>query len=238
MSQPELSVVVPAYNEAGHIMDTINAIAGYVESRKLAAEIIVVDDGSDDGTASIAGSSKHNVVVRSLGKNMGKGAAVKAGVLMSLGKHVLFSDADLSTPIDEADKLLEKLREGYKIAIASRSIKGAQIEKYQPLHRLILGVGFGVLARAMFRTGIYDTQCGFKAFQQEAARTLFEKSTINGLTFDLELIVIAKAKGMKVAEVPVRWHDVAGSKVKPVKQSRQVLEELMQIRRNLRNGKY
>lgn len=230
-----LSIIIPCYNEKERIRPTVEKVIGYLDGRGLKWEIIIVDDGSTDGTAEAI--PKHEGIrVVSWKDNRGKGAAVRQGFMEASGDWILFTDADLSTPIEEADKLLALLP-NYDIVIGSRDVSGKSIEKYQPPLRFMLGIAFGMTARLMFRIPYRDTQCGFKAMTSQSARRLAKHMRIDGFTFDLEMLAIARMMGLKVAEVGVRWKNVGGSKLKPRRDFPRILGELRQIRRNLREFK-
>jgi dolichyl-phosphate beta-glucosyltransferase len=180
-------------------------------------EVIVVDDGSKDATSQIVqermGTHKELKLI-SLPVNRGKGFAVKTGILNAQGKYILFSDADLSTPIEELPKLFHWINKGYDIAIASRACPGAVLEIRQPFYREFMGRLFNLLVRLFLLPGIYDTQCGFKLFRREVAREIFQRQRFSGFSFDFEVLYIAKRLGYKIKEVPVIWRHSPGSKVK------------------------
>lgn len=205
--QPYLSVVIPAYNEEQRLRRHVPAIVAYLQSRNWQFEIIVVDDGSRDGTAAVARTLPVRLI--SYTPNRGKGAAVKTGMLAAEGRYVLFTDADQSTPIQEVEKLLAKVeRDGYDIAIGSRAMPGAQVEQAQAWHRALAGKLFGIATRCLAIRGIRDTQCGFKLMRRDVAQSVFPQVTSTSAIFDIELLVVATRAGYRIAEVPVRWvHD-------------------------------
>lgn len=230
---PFLSVVIPAYNERGRIASTIQAVQDYLTDFGKSYEIIVVDDGSSDGTLEIVkevASTQGTVRLINYGRNMGKGYAVRQGVYASRGDYVMFSDADLSAPIEELPKLFEALRQGYDIAIGSRAVKGAQLEIHQPLYRELGGKGLNLLIQALAVPGIKDTQCGFKLFRGEIAREIFAKSFLAGWGFDVEILYLARKQGYSISEVPVRWHHVDGSKIHPFRAGLRVLYDVLRVR--------
>jgi glycosyltransferase involved in cell wall biosynthesis len=230
-SRPELSVVIPTYNEAQRIVPTIAAVASHVCDLGRTWELIVSDDGSTDGTADIVlGLDFANVTVLTAERNRGKGAAVRAGIAAARGDLVLFSDADLSTPIEEFDRLLEQVEgAGADIAVGSRAAAGAD-ERSRSGLRLAISKIFRGLSARLFSLGVEDTQCGFKLFRADVARRLIEAQTIEGFSFDLELLWIAHRLGLQVAEVAVDWIDAPGSKVDPVRESLRFLRDMVRIR--------
>lgn len=229
----QLSIVIPAYNEAKRLSKTLDAIIGYVQARKCACEIIVVSDGSRDKTLDVVRAHAGNgVPLRILENktNRGKGAAVRRGVAASHGELILFTDADLSTPIQELEKLEQALSKSADVAIASRAVKGADILNRQPFYREFMGKTFNVLVQLLVLPGIKDTQCGFKLFRRALARRVFARQTIAGFGFDVEVLYLAKQAKARLVEVPVRWCNVLDSKVSPVRHSTQMLLDLFRIR--------
>jgi len=236
----ELSIVIPAYNEVGRIESTLERIIWFLDERGIDGEVIVVDDGSDDGTAvRVEGLNKDNRLrVIHLEANQGKGAAVRAGVLEAQSDYILMTDADLSTPIEDVDRLVSHVKGGYDIAAGSRQLAGAEIIQRQRLDRQTMGLAFGALTRLIVSTGVIDTQCGFKCFRSDAAKRLFSRMRINGYCFDIELLAVARLWGMRVAEVPVRWENKEGSKVNVIRDLSGVIREILTIRLNLSRGLY
>lgn len=235
--KPKLSIIIPAYNEEKRIASYLNEIKKYISKNNLNAEIIVVDDGSKDKTALIA--KKYTRKVYTNKPNRGKGYSVKRGMLLARGDYLLFTDADGATPIKEMKKFVDILnKKEYSVVIGSRSIKGAKLKKKQPFYRLVLGKGFFVLTWLLTGLNFHDTQCGFKMFTKKSAKAIFPKQTIERWGFDPELLFLAKRKRFKVKEEPVEWHDIAGSKVNPVKDAIKMLGELIKIRWNSWTGKY
>jgi dolichyl-phosphate beta-glucosyltransferase len=235
------SVVIPAYNEAERIAATLKKIHEYLLTRDYRYEIIVVDDGSTDGTRMVVSKTAQEIpFVRLLenGVNRGKGYSVRAGVLHSQGEIILFSDADLSTPIQEVDKLADWLGMGYDIAIGSRALPGSEILVRQPRQRQLMGKVFNRLVQLLTVSGIRDTQCGFKLFKQDVAKVLFEKQTVWGFGFDVEILFIASKSGYRIKEVPVKWIDSPDSRVHIVKDSFTMLTDLARIRTRYLIGKY
>lgn len=229
----EISVVIPAYNEDLRLESTLPHLWRSLKRRFAIFEIIVVDDGSSDGTAGIVSKfSEGHPEVRLIRyeMNRGKGHAVRTGVLAAKFDYVLFSDADLSTPIREVRKLLTVLSEGYDVAIGSRAIGESKILECQPVYRILMGKTFNKIVRLLTVRGINDTQCGFKCFKRSVARSIFENCRIDGFSFDVELLFVARQKGMKIKEVGVLWRNNPLSKVNPVIHSLEMLKDLVLIR--------
>jgi dolichyl-phosphate beta-glucosyltransferase len=240
----DLSVVVPAYNEERRIGPTLARIVGYLAGRPGTAEVLVVIDGSRDGTGSVVRQVtrevRREVPVRLLdrGTNSGKGACVRRGMLAARGDLRLFSDADLSTPIEEVERLAAAVRAGADLAIGSRRLPDSRVATPQPLSRRIMGGLFSWCARRLLVPGIRDTQCGFKLFTADAARRLFARQHIEEFGFDVELLWIARRLGLRVAEVPVTWHDDPRSTVRPISDAVRMLRDLARIRLADRRGSY
>ncbi len=228
-----LSVIVPAYNEQNRISSTLPKLLREVERRFLDFEIIVVDDGSDDDTATIVKKfiANHNKVrLISYRHNMGKGHAVRTGVLAARKDYVLYCDADLSTPFREVRKLIKALDEGSDIAIGSRAIKETRILKRQPIYRVLMGKTFNKIVKLLAVSGINDTQCGFKCFKLPIAIDIFRDCYIDGFSFDVEVLYVAKKRGFNIKEIGVLWANDTQSKVHPVFHSLQMFKDLLIIR--------
>ena len=216
MNKPTISLVFPAYNEQDRINDSMVRTREYCDEHFSGYQVIVVDDGSSDGTAAMVekmATTWPNLKVVRCRKNRGKGAATREGVLAADGEWMLCSDVDLSTPIEESVNLLAAGRRA-PVVIGSRTIKGSYIAKRQPWYRFVMGRVFNRVARAIGVPGYLDTQCGFKLYRRDAGRAIFKKVTIEGFAFDVEVLFLAKRLGYAVAEVPVRWLNDDRSKVR------------------------
>jgi len=232
--RPYLSVVVPAYNEVARLGSTLEGITAYLDEQPYASEIIVVDDGSADGTAMLAedllyGRDNCRVLVNEV--NRGKGYSVKRGMLEAAGERALFSDADLSTPIEHAADLLSAIDGGADIAIGSRAVRGSDIQLRQPLLRQTAGKMFSLVQRTLLGTGIADTQCGFKMFTRRAAQMVFPHQTLERWAFDAEVLFIANRLGLKIVEVPVRWVNSPDTRVRMLSDGMKMVLDLWRIRR-------
>ncbi len=237
--EPYLSVVIPAYNEERRIIPTIGAIAAHVSGMGWPWELLVVDDGSTDRTVEcVEALGLVNLRVLKARRNQGKGRAVQRGVLAARGRYILFADADNSTPIEEMGKLLKKLvAEGYDVAVGSRAAAGAE-EAHRTLVRRVVSAGLRWLVKHVFQIGVQDTQCGFKMYTREAAQRLHGVQTMQGFSFDLEILYLAFKFGFRVAEVPVEWIDAPGSKVDPLKDAQRFFRDLLKIKWNDWRGMY
>ncbi len=203
-----------------------------MDGRGYTFEIVVVDDGSDDDTrkvVNLVAGKDTRIRLISNETNRGKGHAVRRGVLASQGDVVLFSDADLSTPIEEFDRLLSYLDQ-FDLVIASRSLPDSQVLVHQPRYRELMGRIFNAFVQALLVRGFIDTQCGFKVMRREAASSIFQMARINSFSFDVEMILIARRLGLRVKDVPVRWIDSRGSRVHPIKDSTHMLLDLFRIK--------
>ena len=234
----ELSVVVPAYNEEARLTPTLRRIVDYLDRRGARYEVLVVDDGSTDRTVAVArelAAGHPAIEVLELGMNRGKGAAVRQGMLSAIGRLVLFSDADLATPIEELERLRAEIDAGHDIAIASRAMAQSDIRARQHPLRELMGRGFNVLVRAIALGGFRDTQCGFKLFTREAAHDLFARATVEGFAFDVEVLLLARDR-YRIAEVPVTWSHVEESKLSPGSDAARMFWDLVRIRTRLGRG--
>lgn len=227
-----LSIIIPAYNEERRIVSTLQKMMDYLSAKDFAWEIILVDDGSIDRTSEVArGMIKdERLTVIKNPVNQGKGYSVKKGVLASNGEVILFSDADLSTDIEELDKMLLWINNGYDIVIGSRALPESIIAVHQPWYRQTMGKIFNLLVRTFILKGFKDTQCGFKCFKRKAAMKVFNLQKFTGFAFDVEILFAAKRLGLKIKELPVKWINSPESKVHLIKGSLYMLLELFKIR--------
>lgn len=242
--KPEVSIIVPAFNERERLGDSIRKVAAYVQGSALNVELIVVDDGSSDQTAQTAETACAEFpgivskVIR-YEENRGKGFAVKTGLLAAQADIALFSDADLSTPIKEMPKLIEPIKNGqYDVTFGSRALDRSLIGEHQPWRREQGGRVMNLIIKTMSGLPFLDTQCGFKAFNMLKFRPLLELMTIDRFGFDVEFLFIANHHSLRLCEIPVRWNNVEGSKVSVMRDTRRMITELMQVRRNAKKGQY
>jgi dolichyl-phosphate beta-glucosyltransferase len=232
-SAPYISIVVPAYNEEHRIAESLKSLAEFLEAKDYTYEVIIADDGSSDRTAEIcSGFAKTRPWMRVLSSpgNRGKGHAVRMGMLEARGEYVLFCDADLATPMEELDGFWKHANTGADVVIASRPLKESHLVKHQPLHREIAGRLFNAAVRIMAVRGIHDTQCGFKLFTRDAARTIFSLCALDGFSFDIEVLHIAQKLGLTIDEVGVHWYHRDGSKVSFLRDGTRMLIDLTKIR--------
>jgi len=213
VSRPALSVVIPAYNEALRLPATLARVREHLAARGASHEIVVVDDGSSDATADVARAAGDLVRVLRHEPNRGKGYAVRRGMLTATGERRLMTDADLSTPIEDLARLEAEIDRGIDVAIGSRAVAGARIEVHQPAYREAMGRLFNVLVQALLLPGLADTQCGFKLFTAAAAETAFRACRLDGFSFDVEALYVARRRGLRIAEVPVVWRNDAATRV-------------------------
>jgi len=238
LPRPFLSVIIPAFNEAGRLPAALGSIVDFFGSQGIFGEVIVVDNASTDRTAGITAdfASRYPFIRYLYEATRGKGAAVRTGILAGEGDYLLISDADLAVPLTEVKKLLSPLQGDFDIAIGSRESEGA-VRYNEPSYRHLMGRVFNRIVRLLVLPDIRDTQCGFKCFRRDAARRLFSKSKINGWSFDVEILCMAREKGYRVIEQPVNWYYGAGSKVRPLRDTWLMLRELIRIRRKCRGGR-
>ena len=228
-----LSVVVPCYNEELRLPRTVQRIEQYLDARKAPYELILVDDGSADGTMRVmeAAAANHAAVhIEVLPHNRGKGRALAVGVEAAKGDEILVTDADLSTPIEELEKLQAALSNGAGVAIASRALRGSRVEISQPIYRVLMGKAFNLIVQAVLLPGIWDTQCGFKLFRADVAHSVFANLSTDGFAYDPEVLYRARRRGVKIAEVPVVWRNSAPTKVSPIRSSLDMLRHVLRLR--------
>ena len=232
---PYLSIVIPAYNEEKRIGKTLFRIWDYMAGKEYEYEVIVVDDGSMDGTISEVQKSRLAIECKlkmiKNGANRGKGFSVRNGISNSRGDYILFSDADLSTPIEELDKLFSIMDQGYDAVIGSRALKDSNVKVRQLWYREMMGKTFNLFVKSVLMGDFRDTQCGFKLFKASVAKEAVSVMKIDGFSFDVELLYLLLKKGYKIKEVPVVWLNSPVSKVNPLFDSLRMLIELMKIKK-------
>jgi glycosyltransferase involved in cell wall biosynthesis len=241
MQQLDYSIVIPAFNESARILATLQSVVDCVRTRRWAAEVIVVDDGSNDLTAEVvrkfASGAPEVRLVRNP-QNRGKGYSVRTGMLEALGAVVMFTDADLSAPIEEAEGLFAAIGRGADIAIGSRWLELSRQTIRQPVYRQFFGRCFNAVTRGIMGLPFADTQCGFKAFTRAAAQTVFRLQTIDRWGFDPEILFIARKRGYRIAEVPVSWAHDQRTRMSYLKDGARMLEDVAIVRWNALVGRY
>ncbi len=242
--KPSISIIIPAFDEETRIIEPLKTILNYIKTKKLAAELIIVDDGSSDRTAEVAreicaGFPEIPSEVIRYEENRGKGFAIKTGFLAAQADIGIFSDADLSTPIEEMTKLIAPIEHGdYDVTFGSRALNRTLIGTHQPWRREQGGRVMNLIIKTMSGLPFSDTQCGFKAFNLTKFRPLLDVMQIDRFGFDVEFLFVANFHGLRLSEIPVRWNDMDGSKVNVFRDSRRMLLELMAIRRSAKKGVY
>lgn len=239
---PHLSVVIPAYNEEQRLPRTLDDVLRYLAGQSYTAEVVVVDDGSTDGTSRIvrerdAGATPVRLIAHPDGVNHGKGAAVRLGMRAARGAFRIFMDADNSTTLDHIERFWPFFEQGYDVVIGSRDVRGAEIKVRQPWYKELAGNAGNLFIRALAAPGISDTQAGFKMFTERCIENILPCLTIDHWGFDVELIVAARRRGFQVMEVPIKWVNAPNSKVRALTYF-EVLGEVWRVRRNLRAGLY
>jgi glycosyltransferase involved in cell wall biosynthesis len=239
LSAPFLSIIIPAYNEEDRLPNTLEQAFNFIQNQPYSAEVLVVENGSQDRTFEVAQAFTDQYpqlrVYQEAGR--GKGLAVKRGMLEACGEYRFMCDADLSMPITEISRFLPPALENKDIAIASREAQGAT--RYnEPLYRHWGGRGVNAMIRLLVLPGLHDTQCGFKCFRREAAVDLFGSMTLSGWSFDVEILYLARLRGWSMAEVPIPWYFDPESKVSALQDSIKMFRDILQLRRNHRNGVY
>ena len=236
-----LSIIIPSYEEEAQLQLTLPKLRNYLIKQDYPWEVIIVDDGSSDGTPRIPHEifrKTESVKVLTNPKNRGKGYSVKQGVIEASGKLILVSDADFSTPIEDFEKLHNYVKQGYDIAIGSRSLADSNIEIRQTWYREGMGRIFNVFVQMLVLRGFVDTQCGFKCFDREKLIPIFSQMTVDGFCFDVELLFISKKRGLKTIEVDVNWRNAPHSQVSLVTDPIRMLLDLVRISQNDKKGIY
>jgi glycosyltransferase involved in cell wall biosynthesis len=241
MTYPNYSIVIPAYNESRRIPATLEQVVACIRAKKWLAEVVVVNDGSRDNTAQLVREfASHAPEVRMLenSTNRGKGFSVRNGMLHALAEVVMFTDADLSSPMEEAERLFDAIAAGADIAIGSRWLKQSRQTIRQPLYRRFFGRCFNTVTKAVMGMPFADTQCGFKAFTRKAAQTCFQLQTIERWGFDPEILFIALKRGYQIKEVPVSWAHDERTQISYLRDGSRMLQDLAQVRWNAMLGRY
>jgi len=234
-----LSIIIPAYNEANRIVDTLDQLTLYLSQQNSGYEIIVVNDGStDDTTRTVEQTNTPHPRAIEYTPNRGKGHAVKTGMQAAQGDYRLFYDADASTPIDQLEKCWPQFQAGYDIVIGSRSMQGADVQVHQAWYRENMGRIYNLLLRILALTHFPDTQCGFKIFTAQAAAIIFPRQTIEGFAFDAELLYIAKRHNLKTQQIPVTWINSPQTTLHAATDSANMILETIKIRWNALRGRY
>jgi len=239
-SHPALSIIIPSYNEELRLPASLEAIAVYIRKSGRETEVLVVDDGSRDQTAAVAATFRAQIPLLRVvpnGENRGKGYSVRHGMMEARGEMVLFTDADLSAPIEEADKLIVAL-DTYDVAIGSRALDRNLIAVHESGFREFAGIVFNKIVRIVLWLPFVDTQCGFKAFRREKCKVIFEQQRIERFGFDPELLYVARHHGLKAIEMPVRWAHSPATKVNMLRDSVQMFLDVFTIRCNALLGRY
>ncbi len=237
--EPLMTIVIPAYNEAARLPQTLERVVSFVDARPEKVDVIVVDNNSRDETGAVARRfAREHPRIQVLDQPIqGKGAAVRKGMLAATGRYAFICDADLAMPIEELPRFFPETLGEYDIAIGSREAPGAR--RYnEPHYRHLMGRVFNFVVRTLAVPRIQDTQCGFKAFRREVARDLFSIQDVNGWAFDVEVLMLALRRGYTVLEVGIPWYYGAGSRISPIKDSVDMFLEVLRIRRSVRSGKY
>lgn len=234
----KLSIIIPVFNEEKRIASAIKKVSEFLAKKKFDYELIIVDDGCSDSTIKCAVDTGVKLTVIKNTVNLGKGGAVRNGMLHSSGDYLLFTDVDISTPLEELNNFLPWIDTGFDVVIGSRSIRGSDVRVRQPLYRELMGKFFNKIVRLLTVRGIIDTQCGFKLFTRKCGYDVFSKQTINRFCFDVEVLFLAQKLGYGIKELPVVWRNDVGSTVNPVKDSLRMLRDLFRIRFNDLIGKY
>jgi len=226
----KISFIIPVFNESDRIENSLQIALNYLPNNFENFELIVVDDGSSDNTCDIV-KKYNNVKLIELGQNLGKGAAVRAGMLEADGNIRIFSDADFSTPITEIPKVIEHLNNDYDVFIGSRALDHSLVKKHQPFYREFMGKVFNKVVQIFILWGIKDTQCGFKAFKGNVANKIFQHTVFNGFSFDVEVLYLARKFGFKICEVPIIWYNDDRTKVSAINDAIKMFVDIFKIKR-------
>ncbi len=233
-----LSVIIPAHNEENRLPDTLERVLHFLEKQTFTSEVIVVENGSSDGTLATAQEfAKLHDNLRVIQSERGKGAAVKRGMLEAQGEYRFMCDADLSMPVEGIAKFIPPALEDFHIAIASREAKGA-VRYNEPAYRHLGGRGINYIIQALILPGLNDTQCGFKCFRADVAADVFRRQTLHGWSFDIELLYLARRRGYRITEIPIHWHHFSDSKVSALRDAVQMIRDIFRIHANARRGVY
>jgi glycosyltransferase involved in cell wall biosynthesis len=235
-----MTIVIPAYNEADRLPQTLTRVIDFVNMRPEPLDVIVVNNNSRDDTGEIARRfADAHACLKVLDQPIqGKGAAVRKGILNATGRYAFICDADLAMPIEELPRFFpETLGQEYDLAIGSREVAGAQ-RYHEPAYRHLMGRVFNFVVRTLAVPGIQDTQCGFKAFRREPGRAIFREQKINGFAFDVEVLALARLWEYEILEIGIPWYYGEGGSVHPLRDSWRMFREVVRIRRNVRSGTY
>lgn len=233
-----LSVIIPAHNEENRLPGTLEQVLRFLDGQSFTSEIVVVENGSGDRTLEVARRfAQQQGRIRVLQSERGKGAAVRRGMLEARGDYRFMCDADLSMPVEEIAKFLPPALEGFEIAIASREAKGA-VRYNEPAYRHFGGRGINFIIQTLILPGLNDTQCGFKCFRADAAEDIFKIQTLDGWSFDIELLYLARKRGYRIREIPIHWYHHPDTKVSAVRDAVQMIRDIFRIHANARRGMY
>ncbi len=239
MTTPFLSIIIPAYNEEGRLPRTLGKVLAFLEGQSYISEVIVVENGSSDGTLEAARefAARHPNLIVIREEHRGKGNAVRRGMLEARGRYRFICDADLSMPIEEVQKFLPPAIEDFDLAIASREAPGA-IRYHEPYYRHWGGRAINFVIRSLILPGLNDTQCGFKCFRAEVVEEIFSRQTLAGWSFDIELLYLARRKKMQIKEIPIHWYFDPDSKVSAVRDALRMIGDIFRIHLNAARGRY
>ena len=233
-----LSIIIPSHNEENRLPNTLEQVIRFLKGQAFTSEIIIVENGSIDRTFEVAqGFARQHRNVRVIQSERGKGAAVKRGMLEAQGEYRFMCDADLSMPVEEITKFIPPALDGFDIAIASREARGA-VRYNEPPYRHLGGRGINFIIQALILPGLNDTQCGFKIFQADVAEDIFRFQTLQGWSFDIELLYIARRRRYRILEIPIQWYYHSDTKVSALRDAVQMIKDIFRIRANARGGIY